>query len=317
MIPDWLLEIHGKLWGRKDFSDQIFRTVQLTQTDFIELQLQLEKRNSSRSSGSYVAADVLAVKSDFLRSRNPVNAGADPRLTKSDTGSNTNLEPPVAIDNTSMHVAPSNLADAMDVDSGADSDLSDADADTDSNVSDADFGAFADSPAYIHADAAELSKRPTAILPRIVRYMDLTPFGLKELDRVPHMMLIRDEWEALVNITKARLQGVRGSAIITGQPGIGEHCNYIALRSLFQLTEYISKAKLVFCFTFSSIVSLKPGRSCFRPRMDMSSSLTTRCCSGRERWSFPEMTFLHLSMQMVNHANPTTIYSILAIFEYC
>jgi hypothetical protein len=219
--PDWLIEIHQKLWGRKDLSDQIFRSVQLTKTDFIELQLQIENCNSSHSSGSYVAADVLAVKSDLLRSREPINIDADARLAMSDRGSNINLVPPAVVDTSST------LADPMDVDSGADSDVSDADADSD--VSDADFGAFADSPSYILADAAELSKGPTAIFPRIIRYMDLTGLGLKHLTRVPHLMLIRDEWEVLIDITNRRSQGLLGSAIITGQPGIGEHCYYILL----------------------------------------------------------------------------------------
>ena len=121
----------------------------LTKTDFTKLQLQLENCNSSRSSGSYVAADVLAVKLDFLRSRKPINVDADACLATSDRGSNINLVPQAVVDTSST------LADPMDVDSGADSDVGDADADSD--VSDADFGAFSDSPSYILADTAELS----------------------------------------------------------------------------------------------------------------------------------------------------------------
>ena len=76
---------------------------------------------------------------------------------------------------------PSTVAGAMDVDDDTDTDESDADLDN--------------NPAppftsYILADAAELSKRPTLIFPRIIRYMYLTVVDLKDLIRVPQLMLI-------------------------------------------------------------------------------------------------------------------------------
>jgi hypothetical protein len=195
--------------------------VNLTETDFIELQNQLESLNPSRSSKLYEAVDVVATKSSFLRSLNPIDFNAAAHLAKSDMGSNNNLVPPLPAD-ASRDLAgstntPSTVTDTVDVDDDTDSDESDADLDS--------------NPAppftsYIFADAAELSKRPTPIFPRIIRYMDLPVLGLKYLTRVPQLTLIRDEWEIFIDIVNGRCKGIRGSAIITGQPGIGEHRYY-------------------------------------------------------------------------------------------
>lgn len=72
-LPNWLVELHEKLWGRIDLLNEIFHFVNLTRTDFLELQLRLEAKNPSRSFPSYVATDVSAVKMGFLRSRAMLN----------------------------------------------------------------------------------------------------------------------------------------------------------------------------------------------------------------------------------------------------
>ncbi|KAF8219399.1 hypothetical protein L208DRAFT_1418274, partial [Tricholoma matsutake] len=67
--PPWLVEIHSKLWGRHDLFGDIFHTANLTKANFIKLQHQLQELNPECNSESYVAKDVLATKSAFLRSR--------------------------------------------------------------------------------------------------------------------------------------------------------------------------------------------------------------------------------------------------------
>ena len=54
---------------RQLFED-IFRTVKLTTSDFIQLpvQQQLHSRDPERNSNTYVAQNVLAIKADFLHS---------------------------------------------------------------------------------------------------------------------------------------------------------------------------------------------------------------------------------------------------------
>jgi hypothetical protein len=76
---------------------------------------------------------------------------------------------------------------------------------------------------YITAHASFLSEGSKAILPCTIRYMDLTWLEL-ELPRCEPLMLIRDEWRAMVDIFNERPKGRRGSAIFTGQPGIGKYC---------------------------------------------------------------------------------------------
>jgi hypothetical protein len=64
-IRNWLLELHRKVWGRRDLYDAIFRAVTLTKDDFIKLQRLLDQENPSLSA----RADVASVKADFLRER--------------------------------------------------------------------------------------------------------------------------------------------------------------------------------------------------------------------------------------------------------
>ena len=61
--------IHSKLWKEHELFGKIFRTANLTEYDFKNLQDLLDRRNSERNSDSYVAEDVLAEKSDFLREK--------------------------------------------------------------------------------------------------------------------------------------------------------------------------------------------------------------------------------------------------------
>ena len=56
----------------------IFRTVTLTEADFIGLQQQLHSHDPERNSDSYVAQDVLAIKTDFFKLRS--RSSADSRV---------------------------------------------------------------------------------------------------------------------------------------------------------------------------------------------------------------------------------------------
>jgi hypothetical protein len=96
--PDWLVEIHQKLWGRRDLFDQIFRTANLTKTDFIELQARLYNLNPSRSSESYITPDALPTKLDFLHSRSFVDVATATHFTTSNAGIHGNLVPELVTD---------------------------------------------------------------------------------------------------------------------------------------------------------------------------------------------------------------------------
>ena len=190
--PPWLVEIHQKLWGRRELFDQIFRTANLTKTDFIELQDQLHSLNPSRTYKSYVATNVLAVKSDFLRSKSVDTAAHFPKY---DAASHCQLVPNLDVDksNDLVHMA-ADIAGADD--DGADTDIMGADAmgadaadanpldvgaepdhidDVDTNAEDTkylDVGVESDpnSPSYYDTNAAFLSEGSAAVLPCTIRY---------------------------------------------------------------------------------------------------------------------------------------------------
>jgi hypothetical protein len=118
-----------------------------------------------------------------------------------------------------------------DEDENEDEDEDDDDEDDDADAvtgktmdSDPDPGSSDSS--YINNDAVSLSTGTTAIFPCTIQYMDLTVLKLVNSIRVPQLALLRKEWGNMVDIFNERKKGTRGSAVFTGQPGIGEHHYY-------------------------------------------------------------------------------------------
>ncbi|KAM6492684.1 hypothetical protein JOM56_012408 [Amanita muscaria] len=201
--PSWLVEIHSELWGRRDLFGEIFRTATLTEDHFIELQHLLEALNPERNSDKYVAKDVLATKSAFLHSRS------------------TALDADADVGNGPV---PRLLFDAPQPPT---SDVVDNDDDDDDFVADDDDDAVAEDPMPVDIDPVNthmdhLLEDATAIFPSTIRYMDLTI--LKPTLRVPQLMLYREEWGSLIDIFNEREKGMPGSAVFSGQPGIGKTC---------------------------------------------------------------------------------------------
>ena len=189
----WLVEIHGQLWGRHDLFGQIFRTAKLSKTDFIELQHQLQELNPDRNSESYVAKDVLSTKSTFLRSRSTA-------LPNTIIGHHKKLVPQLIIDASQPPY----------------SDIADEDAD---HAEDLDGMEIDLDPHLTH-----LSNEASMIFPCTICYVDLTTLNMKKKPGMPQLMLFRKEWGTMIDVFNQRQKGILGSAIITGQPGIGERC---------------------------------------------------------------------------------------------
>ena len=97
--------------------------------------------------------------------------------------------------------------EALDVGANAMDDAMDIDSETDANE-------------------VYLSEGDTMVFPCTIRYIDLTILNLEYLDRVPHLMLIRDKWRTMVDIFNGREKGIWGGAAFAGQPGIGGYCDY-------------------------------------------------------------------------------------------
>jgi hypothetical protein len=224
--------------------------VNLTKADFIELQLRLEGKNPSRSSPSYVAADVSAVKMDFLRSRTMHNkAGArlaifeaGPKLVPlvthkpMDTAALVSTSP-TQTDPQSTEAAPGLIS----TDTDSNGNLVPMDADLETLNADAN-------PSYISADAASLSEGENPLFPGIIQYMDLAVLELKNPPpRVPTVMLVRDEWKTMIDILNNRKEGIHGSALITGAPGIGE-LSPSKSHFLFDIIDHFSEGKTTFLY---------------------------------------------------------------------
>ncbi|KIL65071.1 hypothetical protein M378DRAFT_10964 [Amanita muscaria Koide BX008] len=150
--PSWLVDIHGELWGQRDFFGKIFRTATLTKDDFNELQALLDEQNPERISDTYVAEDVLATKSAFLRVKST----------------------PLSID-FGNGLAPRLVFDASSDAVANDDTIADDAMDTDPDHCSSDL---------VDPHMAHLSNEAKAIFPYTIRYVDLTVLKLKEY-RVP------------------------------------------------------------------------------------------------------------------------------------
>jgi len=216
-LPIWLSELHTKLWGKRQFFDDLFRTATLTKADFIGLQRQLHSHDPERNSDTYVAQNVLAIKADFLRSRSFADSTAS--ASHFDATPNDNLVPKLVF-NTAHDVSPipSDVVET-DEDDAVDTASMDAAA-VHANAMDV----VPDPDSYIEEDAVFLSTGDTAILPCTIRYMDLGALELTHFTRTPQLMLLRKEWDNMVDIFNKREKGIGGGAVFTGQPGIGECC---------------------------------------------------------------------------------------------
>jgi hypothetical protein len=155
-----------------------------------------------------VAEDVLAAKSAFLRKRStglnldPVD-GLVPRPV---LGA---CQPPS-----------SNVVDEDGV-VGNNNDI--VDDDDDDDMDDEDNGDVVNDTAMVIDPDTHLPNEATAIFPCSIRYVDLTVLQSKEKLRVPRLMLFRNEWGTMIDIFNKRKKGTDGSALFSGQPGIGEH----------------------------------------------------------------------------------------------
>jgi hypothetical protein len=192
------VEIHSQLWGQRDFLGEIFRTATVDKDDFTELQDLLDALNPERNSDKYVSKDVLDTKSKFLRGK---SIGQDQYLLdglvpRPDLGP---CQPP--------------SSDVVNEDGVVD--------DNDVVMDNGDV--VMDDNAAMVIDNTHLPNEATAIFPYTIQYMDLTVLRSTKKLRVPRLMLFRNEWGTMIDIFNKRGKGIDGSALFSGQPGIGEH----------------------------------------------------------------------------------------------
>src|SRR3954464_8551793 len=75
----------------------------------------------------------------------------------------------------------------------------------------------------LYIDTVLNSTEAITLADQNVALMDFTVLKMKSSSRrFPMLALIRDEWRLLVNLQAEGVKGLRGSVIMTGQPGISE-----------------------------------------------------------------------------------------------
>ena len=277
-LKTWIGETnYDKLWGRADLFHQVFRAVDLTKEDFVELQSDLHHLNPSRNCKRYIAKQVLETKINFLRSRtatHPLTVITDCLVPKVVLQASEGLLPANAMD-VNDDINSEKIIKRQGDRKGKDIDDDDAKGDENDRHSESEDVDEADM-SYIDEDAAVLSHGSTSILPCIVRY--LTCLNLQHLDRVPQILLIRDEWDAVIDIFNERPSGKRGSAVWTGQPGTNKR--YYSPSAV--TTDNSLKARRPFCITSSLFASSRRSRSSFRTRPELFTPLMMK---GANRWA--------------------------------
>jgi hypothetical protein len=230
MEDEWLVELHGKLWGKKHLRDQIFRSVKVTEDDFCELQRQLEMANPDRNGNSYEAHNVLTIKLEFLQKLQsmPFSSHLLPpgdeyselrssfvSMNTSDPSSRLPASTSADIVNASTPLA--NPCSGSDGDDTMDIDDINPDSETGSDL------------VFLERILADFSNG-IPIFPCTINYMDLSVLDLKNCHRLLPLTLIRDEWKSIldcVDDVHKSDKGLQGSFLITGQPGIGKYYSTI------------------------------------------------------------------------------------------
>ena len=178
----------------------------LTIDDFTQLQRNLHELNSSRNQKSYVSRNVLEAKTTFLRSR----PATDTLTTTGSLVPKVVLQPPDGLIPMDVDVSVRIQQEDSEIEDESDETAVGDEGDEDDEDSEGEVN-----DEYIGRDATVLSH---TIFPCTIRYMDLTCLNLQHFNRVSQVLLIRDEWDAVVDIFSKRKTGIRGSALLTGQP---------------------------------------------------------------------------------------------------
>lgn len=87
----------------------------------------------------------------------------------------------------------------------------------------------------------EIPELPFGIFPYKMRYLDLTILDLKSKPRVPTLMLIRSDWDSIMDSIGHDVEGRDDSVVITGQPGIGSSHYFLS----FFLSQYSRRQNLL------------------------------------------------------------------------
>ena len=182
-IFSWLEAVHSKIWGRNGLEPELFRTAEVTQAHYDELQRRLKEQHPDRDSPKYDGRkhDVRSVKLDVLRSTLPANS---PRY-------------------------PDNNEDRVDDDDDAPeaSDDDEYGMDVDEPEASNDGGSTTDTIFPFTLRFLDLS--PLGLKARISH-------------RLPLPLLLRQEYGHVSGLIEDEPVNGHGSVIISGQPGTGE-----------------------------------------------------------------------------------------------
>ena len=193
----WLREVRSKIWSRKNLERELFRTVEVTQAHYDELQRRLKELHPDRDTREYDGRrhDVGSVKLDVLRLTLPTNSPRHP-------------------DNNEDRVDDDDALEASD------DEESEMVVDEPETSDDEEPEMVVDEPEASNDGGSESE----TTFPFTLHFLDLSSLGLRTdvSRRLPLPVLYRPEYNHISTLIKAEPRNGHGSVIVSGQPGIGE-----------------------------------------------------------------------------------------------
>ena len=242
----WLERVHAKIWNRGDLESELFQKVEVTQTDYANLQERLKEQHPDRDLPEYNGEErnVRSVKLDVLRSislakalspRRPDNNedqvdDDDDSLLSKEGNSEIDVDSPGASDDEDgsgidVDAPGPNDEDGSEIDVDApgpnDEDGSEIDVDAPGPNDEGGSEIDVDTPGASNEDGSDFN----SFFPFTLRFLDLSTLGFKDpeiLGRFPSLLFIRQEYDRISALIKDKPKSKRGSVIVSGQPGTGE-----------------------------------------------------------------------------------------------
>jgi len=207
---DWFIELHSKIWDRKDLLPDLFRKTCVTRRHYELLQSHLEKWYPN--DGSFSMDDDSSSSMD------------DDSSSSMDYDSSSSMD-----DNSSSLLYFESLADGSY--SSPDSDLlvklqilrpteapSPASPLLNTNAHQSDQSHVEDA-----GDINDVDDELDSLFPTTIQYMDFSSLGLrKQTNRLPMPLLLREEYSIISRRIERLPYNAKGCVVVSGQPGTGE-----------------------------------------------------------------------------------------------
>ncbi|TDL17102.1 hypothetical protein BD410DRAFT_794677 [Rickenella mellea] len=223
--PPWLIELHQALWNKPELRDSIYFEKEITFSDFLALEesLNLIPSRDEPPKGGLDVGDIKLAKLHSIPQAVHIqeshgDGGKDEDNKGGDNGDGGDGEDDGGDDQDDEGDDRDNVeGDDQDDQEDDQDDEGDIHDNEDDGQDDEDDGQDDKEEAHpVHGDI-------TSLFPVRVRYINLSSLKLKSAtNRCPSPIFIRDEYTLISRVLSDGPPGKAGSAIVTGQPGIGK-----------------------------------------------------------------------------------------------